>query len=87
MASFDIFIFHQHTSKRNVKSLCTKPLQKSNICWQFHEKCLLYLLKITMFDSFFIFDGNFFEQCDGVAMGSPSGTTSANVFMCKFENI
>ena len=40
-----------------------------------------------MFDSFFIFDGNFFEQCDGVAMGSPSGTTSANVIMCKFENI
>ena len=45
------------------------------------------LLKITMFESFFIFDGKFYEQCDGVAMGSPLGPTLANVFMCHFENI
>ena len=35
---------------------------------------------------FFIFDGKFYEQCDGVAMGSPLGPTLANVFMCHFEN-
>ena len=40
-----------------------------------------------MFGSFFIFDGKFYEQCDGVAMGSPLGPTLANVFMCHFENI
>ena len=40
-----------------------------------------------MFESFFIFDGKFYEQCDGVAMGSPLGPTLANVFMCHFENI
>ena len=32
-------------------------------------------------------DGKFYEQCDGVAMGSPLGPTLANVFMCHFENI
>ena len=32
-----------------------------------------------MFESF-IFDGKFYEQCDGVAMGSPLGPTLANVF-------
>ena len=42
---------------------------------------------MTMFESFFIFDGRFYEQCDGVAMGSPLGPTLANVFMCHFENI
>ena len=31
--------------------------------------------------------GKFYEQCDGVAMGSALGPTSANVFMCHFENI
>ena len=39
-----------------------------------------------MFESFFILDENFNEQCDGVAMVSPLGPTLANVFMCHFEN-
>ena len=48
-------------------------------------KSLFYkLLKITMFESFFIFDRKFYEQSDGVAMGSP---TLANVLICRFENI
>ena len=40
-----------------------------------------------MFESFFIFDEKFYEQCDGVAMGSPLGPILVNVFMCHFENI
>ena len=40
-----------------------------------------------MFELFFTFDGNFYVQCDGVAMGSPLEPTLANVFMCYFENI
>ena len=40
-----------------------------------------------MFKSFYIFDGKFYEQCDGVAIGSPLGPTLANFFMCHFENI
>ena len=40
-----------------------------------------------MFELFFIFDGKFYEQCDGVAMDSPLRPTLANVFMCRFENI
>ena len=40
-----------------------------------------------MFESFSTFDGKFYEQCDGVATGSPLGPTLANVFMCHFENI
>ena len=37
-----------------------------------------------MFESFLIFDGKFYEQCDDVATVGP---TLANVFMCHFENI
>ena len=40
-----------------------------------------------MFGSFFIFDGKFYKQCDGVAVGSPLGPTVANVFRCHFEKI
>ena len=40
-----------------------------------------------MFESFFICNVKFYEQCDGVEMGSLLGPTLANVFMCDFENI
>ena len=36
-------------------------------------------------DSFFIFDGKYYIQKDGVAMGSPLGPTLANVFLSHFE--
>ena len=31
------------------------------------------LLKMTIFESFSIFDQRYYKQCDGVAMGSPLG--------------
>lgn len=37
-----------------------------------------------MFESVFIFDEKFYEQCNGVAMGSPLGSTLANAFMHHF---
>ena len=40
-----------------------------------------------MFKSLFIFDGKFYEQCNGVEMGFPFGPALANVSMCHFENI
>ena len=36
-------------------------------------------------DSFFIFDGKYYRQKEGVAMGTPLGPTLANVFLCHFE--
>ena len=40
-----------------------------------------------MFQSVFIFDEKFYEQCDGIAMGYALEPTLANVFRCRFENI
>ena len=42
-------------------------------------KCLLTL---ATKESYFLFDGELYQQVDGVAMGSPLGPTLANIFLC-----
>ena len=46
----------------------------------FHE-----LLSICISESLVLFDGEFYKQVDGVAMGSPLGPTLANIFLCFHE--
>ena len=43
------------------------------------------LLELATLESLFIFNGKYYKQKDGVAMGSPFGPTLANVFLCHFE--
>ena len=45
------------------------------------------LLTRTMSESMILFDQEFYKQHDGVAIGSPSGHTLANVFLCYHEKI
>ena len=86
MASFDIkSLFTNITETLN---LCVQNLYRNQTHVNNLTKSPFYkLLKITMFESFFIFDGKFYEHCDGVAIGSPLEPTLVNVFMCHFENI
>ena len=46
---------------------------------------LAKLLVITTTNQLFQFNGQLYEQTDGVAMGSPLGPLMANVFMCHLE--
>ena len=43
------------------------------------------LLDSATLDSFFICDGKYYKQKDGVAMGSPLGPSLASVFLYHFE--
>ena len=36
-------------------------------------------------EGFFLFNGSYYNQCDGVAMGSPLGPTLANAFLAHYE--
>ena len=46
---------------------------------------LVRLLEIATTNQLFQFDGQLYEQTDGVAMGSLLGPLLANVFMCHLE--
>ena len=49
-------------------NLCVQILYRNQTHGGNMAKSFFYiLLKITMFESFFIFDGKFYEQCDDVA--------------------
>ena len=43
------------------------------------------LLVLATKRSHFVFDGQYYDQIDGVAMGSFLGPVFANIFMCDFE--
>ena len=43
------------------------------------------LLAFATKRSHFIFNGQYYDQIDSVAMGSPLGPVLANIFMCYFE--
>ena len=51
----------------------------------FEREELKQLLTFAAYESFFILDGEYYSQIDGVAMGSPLGPTLANAFLCHFE--
>ena len=88
MASFDIKSLFTNIPLTETLNLCVQNLYRNQThVGNLTQSSFYSLLKITMFESFFIFDGKFYEQCDGVAMGFLLGPTLANVFMCHFENI
>ena len=88
MTSFDIKSLFTNIPLTETLNLCVQNLYRNQTHVNNLTKNSFYkVLKITMFESFFIFDRKFYQQCDGVAMSSPLGPALANVFMCHFENI
>ena len=49
------------------------------------RKQLQKLLVISVKENHFLFDNEYYDQIDGVGMGSPLGPALASVFMCNLE--
>ena len=72
MASFDIKSLFTNIPLTETLNLCVENLYRNKTHVDNLTKSLFYnFLKITMFQSFFLFDRKFYEHCDGVAMASP----------------
>ena len=88
LASFYVKSLFTNIHLTETISLCVKNFHR-NITHidSLSKSSFRMLLEMTMFESFFIFDQKYYEQCDGVVMGSPLEPILANVFICQFEKI
>ena len=53
----------------------------------FNKAQFINLLKLILFENYFLFNNNLYLQTDGLAMGSPISATLANIFLCHYEEI
>ena len=51
-----------------------------------NTKQITEMLSLTTKESIFLFGMAFYTQADGVAMGSPLGSSLGNAFLCHHEN-
>ena len=74
------FSSYQHSFTRNYWYLHQSAIWNTNIVEGFTKSELNELWRLATKESYFIFNGLFYKQTDGVAMGSPIGP-----FFCFFQ--
>ena len=88
MASLDVESLFTNIPLQETIDLCVELLfnYKPNIDG-FNITGFYELLTVTMSESLVLFEGEYYKQIDGVAMGSPLGPTFANIFLSYQEQI
>ena len=89
-----------HSSKLHLTSkhsLLSIPLEETiqiaaeelfnnrNTTSNLNKEDFVELLTVATTENCFLFNGQYYNQSDGVAMGNPLGPTMANIFMSRFE--
>ena len=88
MASFDIDSLFTNVPLDETIDISVKKLFGRRKKFEgFTKEQFKKLLTLAVKNSFFLFNGAYYEQVDGVAMGSPLGPTLANIFLCHHEEI
>ena len=91
MASFDVSSLFTNVPLNECVNICCDLLFKDSDLISFNEckftrEQFHKLLNLAVKDNHFIFNGQLYEQIDGVAMGSPLGPSLTNIFMCSLEH-
>ena len=88
MASLDIdSLFSNIHLDETISIIIEKLFSKNETLHNLNKDQFKYLLTLGNKESYFLFDGELYQQVDGVAMGSPLGQTLANIFPCHYEDI
>ncbi|XP_068692858.1 uncharacterized protein [Montipora foliosa] len=85
MCSWDVTSLFTNVPLDETIQICLDRLYSLPDPPQLPRSVLKDLLRFATKKSHFIFDGQYYDQIDGVAMGSPLGPVLANIFMCHFE--
>ena len=86
MTSFDIdSLFTNIPLDETIDICCDKLFANCDSVQNLSKSQFREMLELATKDSFIAFNGNYYQQVDGVAMGSPLGPTLANVFLCHHE--
>ena len=79
-----LFTLRQHSNDETIQ-ICLDKLYALANPPKLPRSVLKDLLVFATKRSHFVFDGQYYDQIDGVAMGSPLGPVLANIVMCDFE--
>ena len=86
MVSFDIESLFTNIPLNEMIDICVNPVyHKKEKIEGLLERHFKRLLTFATKSSCFVFNGIFYSQIDGVAMGSPLGPTLANLFLTYYE--
>ena len=85
MCSFDVCSLFTNVPLDETIEICLSKLYSLPDPPALPRHVLKTLLEFATKKSHFVFDGHYYDQIDGVAMGSPLGPVLANIFMCDFE--
>ena len=88
MCSFDVVSLFTNIPLNETINLCLDKLfVNTDKTHGLSRKSLKKLLLFASKENHFMFDGKFYDQSDGVSMGSPLGPILANIFMSNLETV
>ena len=87
MASFDIESLFTNIPLDETVDICVDIVyNKRKKVKGMLKRYFKQLLTLSVKSSFFLFNGVYYKQVDGVTMGSPLGPTLANIFLTYYED-
>ena len=86
MASFDVkALFTSIPLDETIQIAADELFSENETVSNLSKDEFVELLTLATKESCFLFNGQYYTQIDGVAMGNPLGPTMANIFMAYFE--
>ena len=86
MVSFDVESLFTNIPLEECIGLAVNYISNGNPDLKLTESELRSLFTVATAQTRFFFNGSFYDQIDGVAMGSPPAPVLANLFMGHHEN-